>query len=71
MRTNIVLDDELVAEAMKLTGAKTKREVVDLALRELAERYRQREILDLVGKDLLDPDYDVGEMRRRMGEDAG
>ncbi|HGG60742.1 MAG TPA: type II toxin-antitoxin system VapB family antitoxin [Gammaproteobacteria bacterium] len=71
MRTNIVLDDELVAEAMKLTGAKTKREVVDRALREMAERYRQREILDLVGKDLLDPDYDVGEMRRRMGEDAG
>jgi len=71
MRTNIVLDDELVAEAMKLTGAKTKREVVDRALRELVKRYRQRKILDLVGEDLLDPDYDVGEMRRRMGEDAG
>ena len=71
MRTNIVLDDELVAEAMKLTGAKTKREVVNRALRELVKRYRQRKILDLVGEDLLDPDYDVGEMRRRMGEDAG
>ena len=35
MRTNIVLDDQIVAEAMKLTKAKTKREVVDLALREI------------------------------------
>ncbi len=71
MRTNIVLDDELVAEVMKLTGAKSKREVVDLALREMVKRYRQRKILDLVGEHLLDPDYDVGEMRRRMGENAG
>ncbi len=33
MRTNIVLDDQVVAEAMKLTKAKSKQEVVDLALR--------------------------------------
>lgn len=34
-RTNIVLDDRLVEQAMKLSGAKTKKQVVDLALREL------------------------------------
>jgi Arc/MetJ family transcription regulator len=34
-RTNIELDDELVREAMRLTGARTKREVVDIALRRL------------------------------------
>jgi Arc/MetJ family transcription regulator len=34
-RTNIVLDADLVAEAMRLTNARTKREVVDLALRRL------------------------------------
>ena len=62
MRTNIVLDDELVAEAMKLTGAKTKREVVDRALRSLVQKYRQRELLELAGRgdELLDPDYDPG-----------
>jgi len=32
MRTNIVIDDQLVADAMKLSGVKTKREVVELAL---------------------------------------
>jgi Arc/MetJ family transcription regulator len=35
MRTNIVLSETLTNEAMRLTGATTKREVVDLALREL------------------------------------
>lgn len=37
-RTNIDIDDELVEEAMDLTGARTKREVVDLALRRLVEK---------------------------------
>jgi len=37
-RTNIVLDERLVEQAMKLTGAKTKRQVVDLALRKLVAR---------------------------------
>ena len=42
-RTNIEIDDKLVAKAMRLTGASTKREVVDIALRRLVEkgsRYR-------------------------------
>jgi len=37
-RTNIELDDDLVEEAMDLTGARTKREVVDIALRRLVEK---------------------------------
>jgi Arc/MetJ family transcription regulator len=37
-RTNIVLDEALVRKAMRVSGAKTKREVVDLALRELVAR---------------------------------
>jgi Arc/MetJ family transcription regulator len=71
MRTNIVLDDELVAEAMRLYGVKTKREIVDHALRELVARHHQKKILDLVGEPLLDPDYDVGEVRRNMKRDPG
>ena len=41
-RTNIVLDERLVQRAMRLTGARTKRQTVDLALRELVEK---REVL--------------------------
>jgi Arc/MetJ family transcription regulator len=37
-RTNIVLDERLVRQAMQLSGTKTKRQVVDLALRELVAR---------------------------------
>jgi Arc/MetJ family transcription regulator len=37
-RTNIVLDDDLVARALRITGARTMREVVDIALRRLVER---------------------------------
>jgi len=37
-RTNIELDDALVKEAFRLTGARTKREVVDIALRRLVEK---------------------------------
>jgi Arc/MetJ family transcription regulator len=37
-RTNIELDDDLVEKAMRLTGATTKRQVVDLALRRLVEK---------------------------------
>jgi Arc/MetJ family transcription regulator len=37
-RTNIELDDQLVEQAMALTGARTKREVVDIALRRLVEK---------------------------------
>ena len=49
-RTNIVLDDELVAACLKATGMKTRRALVDHALRELLRREKQRKILDLEGK---------------------
>lgn len=71
MRTNIVLDDALVEEAMRVTKAQTKKAVVDLALRELVARRRQRDLLDLVGKDLIDPDYDVRAVRAGMTRDFG
>jgi Arc/MetJ family transcription regulator len=66
MRTNIVLDDDLVSRAMRVSGAKTKREVVDLALRQLVARHEQGSLGDLVGQGLIDPDYDVRQVRRDM-----
>ncbi len=50
MRTNIVIDDELMAEAMELTGLKTKRAVVEKALQALIQLNRQGEIEDLFGQ---------------------
>jgi len=50
MRTNIDIDDSVLKEVQRLTGAKTKREAVDLALRELVARYRRLGLLRLKGK---------------------
>ncbi len=41
MRTNIVIDDDLMKEVMELTGLKTKRETVEVALKTLARLKRQ------------------------------
>lgn len=71
MRTNIVLDDRLVKEAMRLSKARTKREAVDRALREFVSRGKQRDILALIGGDVIAPDYDVRAVRGRMTRDPG
>jgi Arc/MetJ family transcription regulator len=50
MRTNIEIDDGLMREVLSLTGVTTKREAVDLALRELVARHRQLGVLKLRGR---------------------
>lgn len=61
MRTNIVIDDKLMQEALRATGLKTKKEAVDLALRTLLRLQRQRQIRSLRGK--LDWQGDLDAMR--------
>jgi Arc/MetJ family transcription regulator len=48
-RTNVVLDEKIVAQAKKATGIKVTRQLVDHALRELVRRRRQKDILRLRG----------------------
>jgi len=50
MRTNIVIDDELIAEAMRLSGARTKREAVEYSLRLLVQLKRQERVRGARGK---------------------
>jgi Arc/MetJ family transcription regulator len=50
MRTNIEIDDELMAQALKLSGLKTKRAVVEEGLRLLIGLRRQASVADLYGK---------------------
>jgi Arc/MetJ family transcription regulator len=69
MRTNIVLDDRLIREAMRLSNVTTKREAVDIALRDYVARRKQRDILKLIGEKLIAPDYDVRTVRRQMARD--
>lgn len=65
-RTNIVLDDRLIAEAVTLTGARSKREAVDIALRHLVEHQRLcRALRALKGR--APWDGDVARWRRNRG----
>ena len=61
MRTNIVIDDELMADALKATGLRTKKEAVEEGLRLLVKRNKQQSIRKLRGK--LHWEGDLDEMR--------
>lgn len=63
MRTNIDLDDDLVAEAQRLTGIDTKRGVVHEALRVLVEMKRRRSLTELAGKIHFAEGYDHEKLR--------
>ncbi len=65
MATNLAIDDELLHEALELSGLKTKKETVNLALKEFVNRRKQSEILELFGKMDPDPDYDYKKGRKR------
>ncbi len=49
-RTNIIMEEPLVAEAQAITGIKTKTGVVHHALRELVRRQKMKEVLEMRGK---------------------
>ncbi|MGB0712744.1 MAG: type II toxin-antitoxin system VapB family antitoxin [Gammaproteobacteria bacterium] len=50
MRTNIVIEDHLMDDALKLTGLKTKREAVELGLKTLIKLKKQENIRQFRGK---------------------
>ena len=65
MRTNIDLDDELMAEAERLTGITVKKHLIHEALRVLISTKKRRPLSELAGKVQLDPDYDYKAARKR------
>ena len=64
-RTNLVLDEQLLEEALKVSGQRTYSGTVQLALGELVRRARAGRILELGGSGLWDGD--LSEMRRDSG----
>ncbi len=61
MRTNIVIDDDLMNEALRVTGLKSKREAIELGLRTLLRIRKQEEIRQFRGK--FDWQGDLDKMR--------
>ena len=68
MRTNIVIDDELMAQAQDLTGIQTKKGVVEEALRLLIKMHAQSQVRDLRGK--LSWEGDLDSLREGRFESA-
>jgi hypothetical protein len=65
MPTNLAIDDELLSEAQKVGGHRTKKDTVNEALREYIQRRRQVAIVDLFGTVEFDAAYDYKKQRRR------
>jgi|TARA_B110000495_G_scaffold162371_1_gene147263 Arc/MetJ family transcription regulator len=66
MRTNIVLDDDLVAEAFKYSSVKSKRELVHMALQEFVDKKRRMNLMDLEGQVAFEEGYDYKRMREGL-----
>lgn len=67
-RTNIVLDEKLVKAALKATGLKTQRELVDFALRELLRLHRQKDLLKYRGKVVWEGNLDESRQGRHFDD---
>ncbi len=66
-RTNIELDDRLLAETIRLSGARTKREAVQVALEEYVARHKRHDLRELRGKIQFRDDYDYKRLREGLG----
>jgi Arc/MetJ family transcription regulator len=65
MATNLSIDPELIEQALKVSGERTKKAAVTKALREFIARRRQKRLLDLMGKLEWDSSYDYKKERNR------
>ena len=62
---NLSVDTQLLNDALKISGLKTKKDAVNLALREFIKKRQSSEILELFGTIEYDGDYDYKETRYR------
>ena len=65
MATNLAIDNDLLLEAQKISGLKTKKDTVNTALREFVNHRKQQEIIELFGIMEADADYDYKLARRK------
>jgi Arc/MetJ family transcription regulator len=65
MRTNIVIDDRLMEEALKLSRYRTKKELIHKALEEFIQNRKRRDLRELKGKVNFDEKYNYKELRNR------
>lgn len=64
MRTNVVLDDKLVKNALTISGISTKKELITVALKEFIKNRSRFNIKDLKGKISFEKGYDYKSLRK-------
>ena len=64
MATNLLIDSELLEEALKIGGFSTKKDTVNQALKEFIQKRKQQEIIELFGNLPCDEDYDYKKGRK-------
>ncbi len=64
MRTNIVIDDNLIKDAQKISGIKTKKEIIHLALEEFIKNKKRKDLSNLFGKIEFRSGYNYKSMRK-------
>ena len=64
MRTNIVIDDDLLADAFSVSAAKTKKELIHEALRDYVRLRRRKDLTELAGKIKFVKGYDHKKLRK-------
>ena len=65
MATNLAIDDELLAEALRVGGHRTKKATVNEALAEYILHRKQEQVIELFGTIAFDATYDYKKQRRR------
>jgi len=67
MRTNIVIDDELLNEAFSVSNAKTKKDLIHEALKEFIQLKKRKDLVELAGAVSFHKNYDHKKMRKLRG----
>jgi len=66
MPSNLAINDELLTSAYRISGLKTKRETVDLALEEFIQKRKRREAMELFGKIDFNKDWSPKKARGKL-----
>ena len=67
MRTNIVIDDDLLNEAFSVSNAKTKKDLIHEALKEFIRLKKRKDLAELAGAINFQKNYDHKKLRRLRG----
>ena len=67
MRTNIVIDDELLNEAFSVSNAKTKKDLIHEALKEFIRLKKRKNLVELAGTIRFHKNYDHKKLRKPRG----